>query len=555
MAATVSRSSRRAMARHVEQQMRRRGTNHGGKFVLDALLQAAGTACRRSTLPASSRVNPLHRQETQRQRAQFGQLDATADRRELGAAQRDRAMPASAQQFTTRLSIDGAAEPAPVAADRTDDPAPAMASRTGPACTQAPVAPRNKAGISSTYSQHQTCQRAGRPATARARSLRAIHAQTSRPAPASASAENEIAPISASASVARPERGCRPRPAGPRARMPMRRCSQHRAAQIAPSRRDPSRRGPAAAPASDCRSSGSAPASRGSPCWSRHSARRERRAVPALRGLRASGKASTYRSDGTPRGRQHGIAGRASGRIGSAISSMYSGNSQRAVRTCRRSRHSTTPAWNWCGRVNMASAPSRISAGKPLAPRWAAAAHRRRAGPGRTPDKTPSASIARQLEQRLERHRQHQAAIVFGRADARRVPNNIANRRHRQRHVQGAVLPWRRRQLGARGSACRSSSPRLSAAARYTERCPSPPRGDRRGQPRTAAQARGNQVGQRSRVVFARQAQQLEQEAKTQQVQQNRANEGRRHPPARALGLGDRAVESPGRAVDRQRQA
>ena len=104
---------------------------------------------------------------------------------------------------------------------------------------------------------------------------------------------------------------------------------------------------------------------------------------------------------------------------------MYSGNIQRAVRKWLSSRHSTTPTWNWCGKVSIASAPSRINVGKPLAPSTAAGiVEAGNSGPNQT--KAPSASIAPSLSR-------DSTAIAITRprlcsaSEARRVPNNIAN--------------------------------------------------------------------------------------------------------------------------------
>ena len=106
---------------------------------------------------------------------------------------------------------------------------------------------------------------------------------------------------------------------------------------------------------------------------------------------------------------------------------MYSGNSQRAVRSSFSCRHSTMPTWNWCGNVNMASAPSSTSAGKPLAPS---------AGGGGTstsgrsrPNTTnaPSASIAPSFSSDSTAMASTRPRLCSA-ADTRRVPNSIANR-------------------------------------------------------------------------------------------------------------------------------
>ena len=104
---------------------------------------------------------------------------------------------------------------------------------------------------------------------------------------------------------------------------------------------------------------------------------------------------------------------------------MYKGKSQRAVRRCDSSRHSTTPTWNWCGSVSIANAPSRISVGKPLAPPGSGV-DATTGNSGMHATKTPSASIAPSLSS-------DSTAIAITRprlcsaSDARRVPNSIAN--------------------------------------------------------------------------------------------------------------------------------
>ena len=140
-----------------------------------------------------------------------------------------------------------------------------------------------------------------------------------------------------------------------------------------------------------------------------------------------NGSASAYMSDGTASPSSARPAW-ASGSVGAAISSRYSGNSQRAVRTSRSSRHSTTPTWNWCGRMNIASAPSSTSGRKPPAGE-AGGGGTFAAGRASSPNQTnaPRASIAASLNSDSNAIASTRPRLCSA-ALARRVPNSIANR-------------------------------------------------------------------------------------------------------------------------------
>ena len=140
-----------------------------------------------------------------------------------------------------------------------------------------------------------------------------------------------------------------------------------------------------------------------------------------------NGKANAYMSEGTPLP-SNAVPARANGSAGKAINIRYSGNCQRAVRTSRSSRHSTTPTWNWCGRMNMANAPSSTSGAKP--PTGVAGT----TGKGSTgmdfkPNQTkaPSASIATSLNSDSNAIASTRPRLCSA-ALARRVPNSIANK-------------------------------------------------------------------------------------------------------------------------------
>jgi hypothetical protein len=142
-----------------------------------------------------------------------------------------------------------------------------------------------------------------------------------------------------------------------------------------------------------------------------------------------NGSASTYRSEGTPCPASSASPARASGSTGNAIRTRYSGNNQRAVRTWRSSRHSTTPTWNWCGRVNIASTPSNTSGMKPPLSVDAAASGNDGGDGNPRPSQTnrPSASMATSLNSDSNAIASTSPRLCSA-ALARRVPNSIANR-------------------------------------------------------------------------------------------------------------------------------
>src|SRR5690606_23805887 len=140
---------------------------------------------------------------------------------------------------------------------------------------------------------------------------------------------------------------------------------------------------------------------------------------------RENGSASAYMSDGTP-SPSSAVPARASGSAGSAISSRYSGNCQRAVRTSSSPRQSTTPPWNWCGRMNIASAPSSTSGANPSVVCRDSGAGT--SGSASSPNHTnaPSASIAASLNTDSNAIASTSPRLCST-ALARRVPNSIAN--------------------------------------------------------------------------------------------------------------------------------
>ena len=139
-----------------------------------------------------------------------------------------------------------------------------------------------------------------------------------------------------------------------------------------------------------------------------------------------AGNARAYMSEGTA-SPSNATPARASGSVGSAISTRYSGNSQRALRMSRSSRHSTMPIWNWCGRMNMASAPSSTSGTKPPACAEADATGALTAGTSSASQtNSPRTSIATSLNSdsnAIASTRPRLCSVAL----ARRVPNSMAN--------------------------------------------------------------------------------------------------------------------------------
>ena len=173
------------------------------------------------------------------------------------------------------------------------------------------------------------------------------------------------------------------------------------------------------------------------------------------------------------------------------------------------------------------------------------------------PDERAEHQHRAQLEHRLERHGQHQAAIVFGCTGAAGTEEDREHG-HRQRHVQAAVSPYRRnactRGLRALGQGGEAERDRLQLQRDVRDQ---PEHRDQRhhgGQPCVLAEARGDQVGKRGGIAFMRQPDQPDHEEHGQGVEEDGADERRGERPAVARGLGHGAVERPRGAVHRQRQ-
>ena len=170
------------------------------------------------------------------------------------------------------------------------------------------------------------------------------------------------------------------------------------------------------------------------------------------------------------------------------------------------------------------------------------------------PDEGAQCQHRRQLEDRLERHRQHQPAIVFSRTGTARAEQH-REQRHHQRHVEGAVLPCRQRRFRI---ACRQHRKahrhRLELQRDVRDQAKRCNQRHRRGEPRILAQACRDQVGDRRCVRLPRQPHQPHHEAAGQRVQQDRAEECRWQRPPITRRLRDRAVERPRRAMHRKRQ-
>ncbi|MNV13236.1 hypothetical protein D3C71_1038670 [compost metagenome] len=172
------------------------------------------------------------------------------------------------------------------------------------------------------------------------------------------------------------------------------------------------------------------------------------------------------------------------------------------------------------------------------------------------PDEQAQHQHRAQLEHRLHRHRQYQAAIVFGHIRTARAKQH-RKQRHRQRHIQGAVVPRRAALAGihrARGDHAEAHRHRLELQRDIRNQTQRRNQRDRCREPCVAAKASGDQIGQRRRIRFARQPHQSHHHAHGQRVEQDRPDKSRRQRPAVTRRLGDRAVERPRRAMHGQRK-
>ena len=171
------------------------------------------------------------------------------------------------------------------------------------------------------------------------------------------------------------------------------------------------------------------------------------------------------------------------------------------------------------------------------------------------PDEGAEGQHRSELEQRLERHRQHQPAVVLDRAGPTRAEEH-GERRHRQRDIQRAIAPHRR--IGkirrASGEDREAHGHGLELQCDVRDEPERRDQGHRCGKPCVLAQARGDEVGDRGRVGLARKGHQPRHHREREQVQRDRTDEGRWQRPAVARRLRDRAVERPRRAMHRQRQ-
>ena len=156
-----------------------------------------------------------------------------------------------------------------------------------------------------------------------------------------------------------------------------------------------------------------------------------------------------------------------------------------------------------------------------------------------------------QLHQRLQRHRQHHAAVMLGGVDLAGAEQDREQRQQR-RHVQRRIA---QRAFGAaRGQHVHAHRHRLELQREIRHRRDHRDRGHQCGQARCAAVARGQEIGDRDDALLAGNQHQPLQHAPAEQHQQQRAEVDRQECQALARGGADRAVERPRRAVHRQRQ-
>ena len=136
-----------------------------------------------------------------------------------------------------------------------------------------------------------------------------------------------------------------------------------------------------------------------------------------------------------------------------------------------------------------------------------------------------------QLEQRFERHRQHQSTVMRHR---RRTPCSEQHReqRHQQGDIERAVLP--RFGLGNLSMTEHRVTHRHRFELQRDIRHDADHhhRRDHRRQTRMAPQAYRDQVSQRTRVVIARELHQATQHGNSKQIHQDRADKRRRQPPS-----------------------
>ena len=167
-------------------------------------------------------------------------------------------------------------------------------------------------------------------------------------------------------------------------------------------------------------------------------------------------------------------------------------------------------------------------------------------------DENPERKHGRQFEQRFHGNREHEPAVVPAGITG---TEQHGEHRHHQCDHQADVDPPRIdlpantvRQQAITHRHCLELQRNIRNQAENRDQ------GDDRGETRIAAEASGDEIGDRTRMDFAGAPHQPDHRSAGQCVQQDGADEGRRQRPLVARGLGDGAEERPRCAVHRQRQ-
>lgn len=166
---------------------------------------------------------------------------------------------------------------------------------------------------------------------------------------------------------------------------------------------------------------------------------------------------------------------------------------------------------------------------------------------------SPTATMATS-DHRLQRDRQHHAAVVFGGVDLAGAEQG-GEQGHQQCHIQrrvgedaapGAAMP------GQHFQAHRHRFVLQRQVRNDADQCD---HRHQRGQPARTAVARGDEIGDGHGIFGARDQRQALDDAPAEQQQQQRAQIDRQVADAIAHRRANRAVKGPRRAIHRQRQA
>ena len=159
-----------------------------------------------------------------------------------------------------------------------------------------------------------------------------------------------------------------------------------------------------------------------------------------------------------------------------------------------------------------------------------------------------------ELQQGLDRHRQHQAPVAF--AD-RCTPRSEQHGKcgHHQRNVKRAVAPSLGRILVIAAQHAITHGDRFELQGNVGNDADHGNGGDCRRQGGIPSESAGNQIGNRCGVIVLRQLVQFAHKGEGKNIEQHAADKGRRNRPTGTQCLGDRAVKRPGRAVHGQGQA